>query len=445
MMDTIKRNDLIVQGDKVVVGLSGGPDSLAMMHALIRQQEILGISLTAVHINHKFRGLLADADEAFVVSFCKEHHIPCYSFSEDVAALAKDMGVSFEEAGRIVRYQKFEQVKNETGSHKIAIAQNRNDVVETFFINLFRGSGVDGLASIEYKRDGYYIRPLLDVDRQTIEAYCKQQNLEPRRDHTNDENDYVRNKIRNEFLPYIRNEFNASIDDAVHRTVAIMKGEKTFWNIHVEKLFEQVCHFMNGDIYLRYDRFNSLQDAEKFQLTRLCVKKLKGNMTNLSYDTILRITTLSRTGTVCEIDKDLIATKSYENIIFSNRYGAEKVENHVLPTLYTKIIDVSEKDQYVLSQGCIAVDADQIKGALHVRTRKDGDAFIPLGMKGHKKLKAFFIDEKVPSSKRDSVLLVCDDEKIIWVQDLRMSETCKITENTKNMMIMSFQELVERH
>lgn len=444
-MDTIKRNDLLVKGDKVVVGLSGGPDSLAMMHALIRQQEILGISLTAVHINHRFRGLLADADEAFVISFCNEYHIPCYSFSEDVTALSKDLGVSFEEAGRIIRYQKFEQVKIETGSHKIAIAQNRNDVVETFFINLFRGSGVDGLASIEYKRDGYYIRPLLDVDRQSIEAYCIQQNLEPRRDHTNDENDYVRNKIRNEFLPYIRNEFNESIDDAVQRTVAIMKGEKTFWSIHVEKLFEEMCRIKSGEIYLQYDMFRALQDAEKYQLIRLCVKKLKGNMTNVSYETIIRISTLSRTGTVCEIDKDLIATKSYEDIIFSSRAGTEKVDNYQLPMLNTKIIDASERNRYELSQSCIAVDADQIKGALYVRTRKDGDRFIPLGMKGHKKLKAFFIDEKIPSSKRNSVLLVCDDEKIIWVQDLRMSETCKITENTKNIMIMSFQELVERH
>lgn len=244
MLETIETHKLLNDGDHIIIGLSGGADSLAMTHGLIKLREKLNVMLTAVHINHMLRGAAAEADAEFVRNFCAQEGIACYVFNEDVQVLAKQQGISFEEMGRIVRYEKFESVRATLGANKIAVAQNRNDVVETFFINLFRGAGIDGLSSIEYIRDDRFIRPLLNLNRIDIEAYCKCNHLEPRQDHTNLENDYVRNRIRNELLPYLRSSFNPNIDEALMKTIRIMKDEKLFWSIHEKNCLKKVVRFI---------------------------------------------------------------------------------------------------------------------------------------------------------------------------------------------------------
>ncbi len=441
MLNTIKENGLIAYGDRIIIGLSGGPDSLAMTHALLTIRESFGLSLYAVHVNHLFRGEHADADEAFVLSFCNTQNLPCFSFRVDVQAKARALGISFEEAGRSVRYEKFEHIMEQVAANKIAVAQNKNDVLETFFINLFRGSGVDGLASIEYMRDGLYIRPILDVNRKDIELYCNQNNLSPRHDHTNDENDYVRNKIRNEFLPYVRETFNPAIDETIGKTIHIMKSEKDFWRVHRQRLFDTNCKWVDGDIHIDQKIFDRLLESEKYQLIRHCIVQLKGNLTDVSFDTIFRITKLQRTGALCKIDEEYSVIKQYDVLVLYKPTRKKPVE---ACALYTKRIARQEIVKYKLDNTCVAIDFDKVVGDLCVRIRKDGDYFVPLGMKGHKKIKDYFIDEKVPKNDRDRIHLVCDDEKIIWIQNMRLDNRCKITETTKNIIILSFQELVER-
>ncbi len=441
MLNTVKENGLIAFGDRIIIGLSGGPDSLAMTHALLRLREPYGLKLYAVHVNHMFRGEHADADETFVIAYCKENDLPCYAFRVDVTLKAKTMGLSFEEAGREVRYEKFEEVMKQVAANKIAVAQNKNDVIETFFINLFRGSGIDGLASIDYMRDNRLIRPILDVSREEVERYCDQNMLKPRHDHTNDENDYRRNKIRNVFLPHVRETFNPSIDETIGKTIRIMKSEKAFWQAHQNRLFEATCKWIDGEIHIDQAAFDKLLEAEKHQLLRHCVMKLRGNLKDVSYETISRMTDLNRTGAICEIDKKISMVKQYNALVLyeNNKIGA--VQSH---DLFIKYINRHELTKYKLNQTCVAIDQDAVKGMLHVRTRREGDRFVPLGMNGHKKIKDFFIDEKVPKFERDAIQLVCDDEKIIWIENMRLDDRCKITETTNNIMILSFQELVER-
>ena len=443
VMMTIKENALIENGDKIVVGFSGGPDSLTMLHALIRLSEQLNISLVAVHVNHMLRGELADQDEAFCVAFCEANKIPCYTFKVDVTQLSQEYGTSFEEAGRDIRYEKFEFVKKAQNANKIAIAQNKNDVTETFFINLFRGAGIEGLASVDYVRDRYFIRPLLDVSRDEIENYCKQNELVPRRDHTNDENDYLRNKIRNSFLPYIRESFNPSIDDAIYKTVQIMKSEKTFWSVYSEELFETYCTLNGNSIALNIEKMMIKTYAEKSQLIRFCVKKLKGSLTNFSYEDVQQILKLNRSGAVFILDDQYRVVRSYDQLIFCTIENEFSKNSLLTETLYIKIISIEEKSKYRFHRACVAIDADQVVGEIRTRTKLPGDKFVPLGMNSHKKIKNFLIDEKIPLLEREKIQLVCDDEKIIWVKDMRISELCKITDKTKNIMILSFQNLVE--
>lgn len=437
---TIKTHKMINFGDHIIVGLSGGADSLAMTHALIHMREKLNIVLTAVHINHMFRGEAAFNDANFVKDFCEKHDIQCFVFNEEVMTLAKQQGVSFEEMGRIIRYEKFEMIRNQLGADKIAIAQNSNDVIETFFINLFRGAGVDGLSSIDYVREAIFIRPLLDVSRLDIEAYCKCNHLEPRQDHTNLENDYVRNRIRNELLPYLRSNFNPNMDEALKKTIRIMKDEKLFWESHERTLFSAGCKYLDDELHLNLDYLDTLTEAESIRLIRMCLLSTRGSLEDLNYDVFNRLSQMRRTGTFYKIDANWRVDCQYGMLVFRRNHQIQKREQ---PTLYQVIDHVSRLSAYRLSQTCVAVDANSIKGHLTVRNRQNGDRFIPLGMSGQKKIKDFFIDEKVPRDKRDALLLVCDEEKIVWVENMRINNLCRITKETEKVLILSFQELVE--
>lgn len=440
MLMTIENHNLIQNGETIVVGFSGGPDSLAMLHALYQLKSKFGIKLVAVHVNHRLRGALADRDEAFVTQTCASMHIPCEIFKVDVAQVASQMGKSFEEVGREVRYKAFFEIKEKYMATKVAVAQNRNDVVETFFINLFRGAGIDGLASIEYMREGGVIRPLLDVSRDEIERYCSDNALTPCIDHTNNENDYSRNKIRNLLLPMLRASYNPSIDDAIMKTVQIMKTEKQFWKSHVVDLFEQMCEVKRGLININLQGFNGLHMSEKHQLLRAAIKELRGDLINVSYDTIERVILLDRVGAICEVDASINVRLASDALVLYDKALSNQTD---LKPLNTCLLNVEERNRFILSRACVAVDAACIKGELTVRTRQNGDKYKPLGMKGHKKIQDLFVDEKIPFNDRENIMIVCDEEKIIWVENNRINDCCKITESTKNIMIMSFRELVE--
>lgn len=445
MLETIHTHNMISKNDKVVVGVSGGPDSIALLHALYHLKECLDISLIVVHVNHMLRGVLADIDEDYVRAFCNERDIVFYSYKVDVQDYAKEMGLSFEDAGRRVRYQKFLNALELENADKIAIAQNRNDLVETFFINLLRGSGIDGLASIEYVRDGIYIRPLLDVDRTSIEAYCNENKLNPRIDHTNSECDYLRNRIRNELLPILRSGYNPSVDQTLYKTIQIMKCEKDFWTFHSMQIFEKHCKANDGNVTIEKKSFYELHEAEQLQLLRYSIQIVRGNLTNVTSAILYRIKKLSKTGTFVMIDVDHRVRLSYDELIVE-RVEADCEVDMELPEIFKYEIskcNYSKIKHLLKNIECIAVDASKVCGELIARHRRDGDTFIPLGMNGHKKVKDFFIDLKIPKEDRNKIWLVCDNEKIIWVHGIRMDNRCRVLDETENILLISFVDIVE--
>lgn len=442
MIETIQKHNMLINGDKVIVGLSGGPDSLALTHALCQISGDIGFEVVAVHVNHMLRGELADADEKFVIDFCSKVGIDCYSLKVDVSEYANKRGLSFEEAGRKVRYEKFEAVRAEVDGTKIAVGQNRNDLVETFFINLFRGAGIDGLSSIEYIRDDVFIRPLLDVERAQIELYCECNALEARRDHTNDENNYSRNKIRNEFIPYIKKNFNPSINETIIKTIGIMKEEKSFWKAHIQVLFDDICTSDDEKIVINGLSFANLTISEQKQLMRYCIKKIRNHLVDISSEQLNQILSLSRTNTSVQLDNSFEVSNEYGNFVVSKISAGKKIL--IEPEIHTIYSKISDYSNFCTDEWTVALDADRVKGNLKIRNRIDGDRFIPLGMIGHKKVKDFFIDEKVPVAKRNSIWLICDEEKIVWVHGMRIHDHCKVTKDTKNIMIISLQDIVEQ-
>ena len=252
---TIEEHDLAGRGQHIVLGLSGGPDSVCLFHVLMRLQERLGITVHPVHLNHKFRPGEAERDQRYVEELCRRMGVECRVFTIDCAALAKELSVTGEEAGRMARYDVFYETAEDIvqtlvsgGSDpkearkkvSIAVAHNANDQVETILFRLLRGTGTDGLAGMAYRRSerGFdVIRPLLDADRQSIEEYCEKNGLAPVTDHTNNEMLYARNRIRLELLPFLRKGYNENIDETLLRLGRIATEDKDYLWEQVEKAY----------------------------------------------------------------------------------------------------------------------------------------------------------------------------------------------------------------
>lgn len=249
---TIEDHELIRQGEHIVIGLSGGPDSMCLFNVLMELREDMNIKIHPVHVNHKFRPGAAERDQEYVENLCMDRGLKCHSFVVDCIKLAEKENMTSEEAGRKARYDAFVDVacKVEEGlteeerqagiGVKIAVAQNADDQAETILFRILRGTGTDGLAGISYSRmekDFMIIRPLLDVTRERIEAYCGENRLEPVIDHTNQETVYTRNKIRLELLPYIEKNFNSNIKQTVNRLGKIAAQDKDYMWKQAEESF----------------------------------------------------------------------------------------------------------------------------------------------------------------------------------------------------------------
>lgn len=227
---TIESNALIEKGDKVVLGLSGGPDSVCLLSILSRLQKTFDFQLFAFHVNHSIRGLEADGDENYAKELCEKLGVNFSSVKIDVPALSKKNKKTEEEMGREVRIEEIGKFAAQVGANKIALAHNKNDQAETVLMRIIRGTGVHGLCAMEYKREDGIIRPLLDADRSEIESYCEKENLNPHIDRTNNETEYTRNKIRLELLPKIAEDFNPAIVDALVRLSANAKADDAALN-----------------------------------------------------------------------------------------------------------------------------------------------------------------------------------------------------------------------
>lgn len=239
VLTTIKKYNMINDGDKVVIGVSGGPDSITLLNVLNKFKEKLNIKIYVAHINHSIRKE-ADEETEYVREFCKKIDVEFFFKKIDVESEAKKLKIGTEEAGRNIRYAFFEEVAEKVGANKIATAHNSNDNAETVLMNIIRGTSISGLKGIEKMRDNKFIRPLIETTRDKIEEYCKIENLNPRYDKSNKENVYTRNKVRNLLIPYIQKEFNPNIIEGINRLSNIATEEERFLNSLVEEEYKRI-------------------------------------------------------------------------------------------------------------------------------------------------------------------------------------------------------------
>lgn len=278
VLKTIQKYNLIESGDKIVVGVSGGPDSMCLLDILIKvcQNSPSPLAIVVAHVNHMIREE-ANEEEDFVKTFCEKNNIEFYSKRIDVKKIANTNKIGTEEAGRQVRYAFFEEVLKKTNSNKIAIAHNKNDKVETIIMNIFRGTGINGLKGIEVKR-GKYIRPLIECERNEIEDYCKKQNLNPRIDKSNFDNIYTRNKIRNIVIPYIKKEFNYNIIETINRLSTLITEEEEYIEKQVKNIYSKILlEEKQDEIILDLKQFNAQENVIKSRIILYTITRLFGS------------------------------------------------------------------------------------------------------------------------------------------------------------------------
>ncbi len=446
---TIQRHRLIEDGEGIVIGLSGGADSAALLRMLCEIKEQYQLKLHAVHINHLFRGENALRDEHFSVALCESYQVPISAYQVDVAAIAREKGISFELAGRDVRYHYFESVRATLDFQKIAVAHHQDDQGETVLMRLIRGSGLEGLAGIRPSRSGGIIRPLLNCSRKEIEAYCEQMGIKPMMDHTNLDNAYSRNFIRNEVMPQINQYFEISFAEKLSKTAERLAEDGDYiqsqlmneWQQNVEKTELAYC--------VRKTALLEMHPALRSRLIRKLYETLSGNLLDFEESHVLQILELLKSEGSKRFEfRDVLFKTEYNFLYVTPKNEALQAQSNA--TLQEKPILTVEKMAGRQTQieasnhkdGFIFVDEANIVGELSLRHRLPGDKFRPKGMMGHKKLKDFLIDEKIPRETRDQIWILCDAVKIIWICGYRQNQEACVSENTKQILKLTLTDIV---
>ena len=299
VLETIKKYNMIEKQDKIVIGVSGGPDSISLLNVLNNLREKLNIKIYVAHINHMIRKE-ADEETEYVRNFCKKIGVDFFVKKIKIEEEAKKLKIGTEEAGRNIRYEFFDEVAKKVGANKIATAHNSNDNAETVLMNIIRGTSISGLKGIEKVRDDKFIRPIIECNRREIEEYCKEERLNPRYDKTNYENIYTRNKIRNILIPYLQKEFNPNVIEVINRLASIATKEEQFFNKIVEKEYKRLL--INTDNILNYNEKNKINLNNKEVKVILNLKEFN-KLDYVIKSRLLLYTIEKNYGKVTEIEK----------------------------------------------------------------------------------------------------------------------------------------------
>lgn len=439
--------------EKLLLAVSGGPDSMAMLFAMKNLSETMGFKLFIAHVNHGVRGELALRDQMFVEKIAKEINIPFYTKNVDMVAYGKELGISSEDAGRLLRYGFFREVLSSLGGGYICVAHNKNDQAETVLLRILRGTGVEGLKAMELI-SGDIIRPLINVERTEIEDYIRDNKIETMLDHTNLQAIYSRNKVRLELIPYIQENFNPNIIDSLCRLSEIASWEMEIINKVVEKKFNLlVKNISSNSIIFKGDEFLSEDDSIKRKLIRRGIHHILGHLNGIqevNVGTVLDLFNNGITGKAIHLPNNLMARISYNDYVIKTRkeeakdpniyklhMGVNRIEKL---NMIVEISNVGEKDINFSDKSIKYFNKDMIHGDISIRFRADGDRFVPFGGRGTKKIKDYFIDKKIPKDKRDMTPIIVDEEKILWIVGLSIDDRVRVIDQC-NVLRIEVKEL----
>jgi tRNA(Ile)-lysidine synthase len=457
----IEEHNLFYPGEKVVVAVSGGADSVCLLHILNNLKSKLNISLHVAHLNHGLRNKESDNDARFVTRLTKKLGLPVTVRREAIAEYKKDKKYTLEEAAREKRYEFFADVVNKEDAECVAVAHTRDDNVETILMHILRGSGISGLRGLlpvsvlqfgKEKLAMNVVRPMLLLSRAEVEEYCDYLKIKPRVDSSNMSITFTRNRIRLELLPQLRT-YNPRVDEALLRLATIADEETRFLDEQAAQLWSEIVEEYGSAVSLDIKKIIHLPEIIQRQILRWAVKYLRGStkdIESLHVEDMIKFISKPAGKTLC-LPQGLRLHTEHNKLILS-RDDVEicpfpPMEQHVIQVpgetevpgwvVTAKVLnntDVSFEGNFIAT-----LDYEMAGKELLVRSRREGDAFQPLGMAHPKSLQRFMIDAKIPRNWRDHVPLVCNNEQVLWIVGWRIDERYKVTPQTKKVLRLEFQ------
>ena len=438
-----KRNQLICKGDHIIVGVSGGADSVCLLAVLSEVRIRWDLTIMAVHVNHSIRKETAVRDADFVKQLCEKLGISCQVETVDVPRLAKENGLSVEEAGRIARYDTFERIRRECGANKIAVAHHLDDNAETILFQLIRGSGLRGMGGMEEKR-GRIIRPLLSLTRKQIENWLLEKNLAYVTDETNLVQEYTRNKIRLTVLPYLEQQISEKVREHIVNCGKLCLEADNYFVNEAEKWLEQNGEDDKaGTIEIKSQAFEQLHPALKKYVIRQVMEKICGRKKDISYVHVEEVIQLFQlpVGKSVNLPEHMYAKKTYEKVKIGR--CNEKMEAPEMEIgkchMILEVFPYKKNEKIPENTYTKWFDYDTIKNTVSLRSRISGDK-ISVVKGGKKKLKDYMIDAKIPREWRDKVPLVADGNQILWVVGYRIGDAFKVTKQTEKILQITIQK-----
>jgi tRNA(Ile)-lysidine synthase len=442
--DAISRHSLLKGSERILVGLSGGPDSVCLLHLLLELKGVFSLSLHAAYVDHNLRPAETPREAEFCRTLCSKVGVGFTLKSIRVAEYAKIHGLNRHEAARRLRYAALEEVAAETGSEAIALGHNADDQVETVVMRLVRGAGAQGLAGIPVKR-GKIIRPMLEIDRKDIEEYLSVHELPSVVDSSNLRQDYFRNRIRQTVIPGLK-EINPNLNETIRHTVAVLAEEERFFGVMVTKtLMKLISRKRTGRIELFLTPLEGMETVILRRVLRRAVQETQG-IREIGFTHIEDIMHLVKKGSAGDrlyLPKGIRAVKEYSLLVITSEPPAVVPRLDFLPPgelvvpgtgFVVKATSEDSGGDRGDGKTSVVLDADLLSLPLVVRSRQEGDFFYPLGFGKRKKLQDFFVDMKVPRDERDAVPIVVSGEDIVWVAGYRADHRFRVTPETEKSM-----------
>jgi tRNA(Ile)-lysidine synthase len=445
---TIEKYNLLEKGERVIVALSGGPDSTALLAVLVPIAKALDLSLIVAHFNHRLRGAESDEDEKFSRELSEKMELPFVSGKMDQKNGMK--GISPEDFYRRQRYEFLNKISEDYQAHKIALGHNLQDQAETVLLNILRGSGLEGLKGFLPMRDGKFIRPLMEISRREIISFLHEAGISYRQDSSNENKRYLRNQIRAELIPYLKEKFNPKIEQSLAQMAEILRLEDEFIRQHVDEVLQSsFIQRRQNRIMLKISYVNKLPSAIRLRLFKTILESLNPAKNGFSF---IHIKSLDNLAQKCESGKRIYlplgieVRREYDDLILEGKKVCSKQMEYeytmnIPGSLYIKerkftvCSEITKKENVDFSsKSKVYLDLDKIQQPVIIRNRRDGDWFQPLGMQGRQKIKTFFINHKMPRCERNEIMLFVDQLSVIWIGNMHLNERVKITAETKNVL-----------
>ena len=448
--------------ERVLIALSGGPDSVCLLYILKNLNEGIRLDLHALYVNHGLRPEEAVREIEFCKNLCAMLNLPFLTKCIDVKFYAKEKKLNIQEAARELRYRVFEETARELGAQKIALGHTANDQAETLIMRLLRGSGPAGLSGIPPVR-GKFIRPLIAIQSKEIKQYLEGERIDFIVDSSNLKKDYLRNKIRLSLMPLIE-EMNPNIIDTLSRTAAIFKEEERYFEILVAKtLMKLISRKTDSHIELFLSPLVAMEKIILRRALRRAIDETKGlrGISFVHIEDIIELIKMGRAGDRLYLPHGMRAIKAYSTFTLTSEppvrlstYSLEVPGETVLKEagmiIYASVYEGQEAEitdrrpsapDFHPATTQVLFDMERLIFPLKVRPRKEGDFFYPLGFGKKKKIQDFFVDEKVPRDERDAIPLIVSGEDIVWVAGYRGDERFRVTDETKKVLKLGAKKL----